>query len=483
MKYNQFLIFEICRECNLGEKHALCPNQHPERYANLDTSTPLTNEKIIELAIEAYKEHEFIGYVGFHYYNEPLLEKRRILQIITAVREEVPHAKFVLWTNGTMFDESTTWLGVFDKIVVTNYAREKFPQLKDHKDVTILKAALDKRIELDGGKFNKKPCVRPYAEFIVDYYGNVHLCCMDWKGEVEIGNVHKEPLKQLIAKRNSIRSTLIGKYCHTTAPEACKRCRYHHTELVEHFGPEIYREQMQHRQWHMDYQLRPQDTAVVLTSYKVPTHRLYEHFEWNDAIYRCYGVKVYVVCDKKYKLPPYAEAVVYDEEMEVFNLSKTSNFGIMHARKQGHDVIVKTDVDVCFPPETFERLRCVQPRECMDCLYLMSANYPERRWKYEPQPGARGTLTMTAYNWAKVRYNEDCKGYGWEDGIMIHDIEKAGIQLNRNFFIWHIAHVPDTCQTNGEGRGDYWNRESGFNPDMNGPNSLLHPKKKKRKRK
>jgi hypothetical protein len=32
MKLTQFLIFELCRECNLGAVHGKCPNSHPERY-------------------------------------------------------------------------------------------------------------------------------------------------------------------------------------------------------------------------------------------------------------------------------------------------------------------------------------------------------------------------------------------------------------------------------------------------------------------
>ena len=479
MKYNQFLIFEICRECNLGKKHPQCPNQQPDRYANVDTSRQLDNDTIIRLAIEAHQSHEFIGYIGFHYYNEPLLEHDRIFQIMAAVRKKVPNAKFLLWTNGTMLDAvDSRKFQLFDKIVVTNYDRKEFPQLKGHKDVTILKANLDRRLTVQSNRANTKPCLRPYVEFIIDFHGNVRMCCMDWAGKIQVGNVFDEPLERLIAKHNDIRARLIGEKLHSTAPEACRMCRFHYGEFEDDFGPELAREQRQHRRWHLDWQLRSKDTAVVLTSYKVPTRRLYEHFEWNDTIYRCYNLKVYVVCDQEYKLPPYAEAVVYPHEMPVFNLAKTSNYGIQHAIKQGHAAIIKTDVDVCFPPEAAERMQKVQHGECVDGLYLMAANYPDRRWNYEPAPFARGTLVMTAEDWAKVKYNEECKGYGWEDGIMIHDIKQAGIKLNRDYFVWHIAHVPDTCQDNDNGRNDYWNRDSGFNPDMNKQNRKLHPRKK-----
>jgi hypothetical protein len=58
---------------------------------------------------------------------------------------------------------------------------------------------------------------------------------------------------------------------------------------------------------------------------------------------------------------------------------------------------------------------------------------------------------------------------------MIKSIVAAKIAINRDSFVYHIAHIPGTPQKSKEGRHDFWNRAEGFNPN-NGPrNKRLVP--------
>lgn len=477
MKFMQFLSFEITSKCDLGKLHKQCPVTHPERYAHVDTSHTLNDEMILEIARKFYRDYEFRGLVGWHYYNEPLLEKERIFALMYKLREEVPESRFVLWTNGNKIPQDCSEFAIFDQIWISNYFKKDFSRVqKVCPNTNILPGKLDTRLTIGGGKLDLAPCVRPYTEFIVDQHGNVHICCMDWKGKASPGNVYEKPLDEIVAKFQEIRANVSFTSMLPKAPEVCKHCQLRYGKISD-FDPRIQREAQMHRDTTNHGHHPARKTAVVFTSYKVPTSRLDEHFRWNDALYRRLGLKVYVVTDQEYPVPDYAECVVYKEPMPVFNLSKTSNFGVQHAVAQGFTVVIKSDVDIVFPDEAMERMvRCLD-KEAIVPLYLMAVTYKDRRWNYVEAPKAEGTIAMAASNWKELRYQEKCEGYGSEDGIMIDSIERAVIHIHRGPVVWHIAHIEGTPQKEKKGRHDHWNRDTGFNPDNTKKNLALHPKK------
>ena len=104
------------------------------------------------------------------------------------ITEREPLAKFVLWTNGTLIQNHDARYAAFDEIHVTDY------NLSDHpvRNITALVAAqpktriqkvrLDDRLHAIGDDPSNSPCCRMFTEFIIDYWGNVHLCCYDWAG-------------------------------------------------------------------------------------------------------------------------------------------------------------------------------------------------------------------------------------------------------------------------------------------------------------
>jgi len=138
----------------------------------------------------------FCGLVGWHYYCEPLLEWPRLKQLIRRIKTEQPDcAGFILWTNGTLLHTLTPdELRLWSQIVVTDYRRQDWTWLRAYApkvDIRIQPVLFDGRAS---GKIipNQSPCLRSFNELIIDHYGNGHLCCWDFRGEIALGSVWDE---------------------------------------------------------------------------------------------------------------------------------------------------------------------------------------------------------------------------------------------------------------------------------------------------
>lgn len=249
MHLTQYLIFEICTECNLGDDHARCPNKHSDRYANLPHDTPMSDDQIVEIATALYLEHGFRGHIGFHYYNEPLMAAERMWRLMSRIVRVLPEASFTLWTNGTLLPGNPySMFGLFDEIHVTDYGLRALPVRNLHAlreyvspgRLHIQRGRLDDRLHAIGEKVTTTAsCNRMFTEFIVDYYGNVHLCCYDWQGLGSPGNIHTETLEELVGNWQWIRTWLTCPASVTPGgPPSCRRCKVRSAHIPE-FIPEI----------------------------------------------------------------------------------------------------------------------------------------------------------------------------------------------------------------------------------------------------
>ncbi|KKN79757.1 hypothetical protein LCGC14_0336120 [marine sediment metagenome] len=239
MHLTQFICFELGRECNLGHLHAKCPNTHPDRYKHVDTSQAMSDETIVDTAVALIQEHGFRGLIGFHYYNEPTLEMERMWRVAARIRTKETSAKFVLWTNGTYAPPpyvDVVWsLSLFDEIHVTKYEQSKSlpgSPLAEKSGRFVHQWPFDDRLSTTGDEPGRPefdaPCCRMFTEMIFDYYGNVHLCCYDWRGLGTTLNVHKHSLSRIIGRWQAIRENLSGGIMtHRTdgpVPIVCRSC-------------------------------------------------------------------------------------------------------------------------------------------------------------------------------------------------------------------------------------------------------------------
>jgi sulfatase maturation enzyme AslB (radical SAM superfamily) len=231
----QLLSIELGHRCNLGEVHSQCPNMHPHRWTSLDTSQELSDEAIVDVA-GAFVRHGFTGLIAWHYYCEPLMQQERMFALMKRINRAIGHDRFLLWTNGTLLPDDLAPFAAFEQIHVTAYG-----------DVTVMQRAnvlrevcahvivhhngFDSRL---AGFNSQSParCLRPFTEFVVDAFGNVHLCCYDWRGLASPGNIFTTPIDRLIEKWQAIRATIVGQTMSTEAPEACRRCRMRTASLT-----------------------------------------------------------------------------------------------------------------------------------------------------------------------------------------------------------------------------------------------------------
>jgi hypothetical protein len=247
VRYTQFLIFELGSKCNLAEEHrGRCPSADADRYGALDTSRPLTDDQIVQTARKANRLG-FTGEIGFHYYNEPTLQWDRMQELLRRIRLIVPNQAFVLWTNGTnlhrLRQPSSDPQIRFSHIVISNYFKKDWTWVAQYCDRLQIGDGL-----LDGRRMpirqpTNVPCLRPFNEFIVDNFGNVHLCCADWRGTSILGNLHDDSFAKTVARFQKVRLAL----CRSTAnhpgdpahiPAICARCRIKQSG-VGLFVPEI----------------------------------------------------------------------------------------------------------------------------------------------------------------------------------------------------------------------------------------------------
>lgn len=498
----QFLSIELGCKCNLGRIHTACPNLSSERYAHLDTSRTLNDGMIIRLATRFYREFGFTGLVAWHYYNEPLMEMDRMFYLMDLIKSAVPTARFCLWTNGTLIPADCSRFAAFEQIHVTSY-QEAPPKNLDalrrvRSNVQVHHNGLDKRLR---GLVNvsDSPCLRPFTEFVVDNFGNVHLCCYDWRGLASPGNIFRDGVKSCVARFQAIREAVVLDKMSPDAPEACLRCGFK-TAVITSFDLPSRNRGLAWRDRAIIARSRSSGSkpAVVFVFYRgpnstMPVQRLIDHFEWNHEYYMESGVKVFVVTDRLYPVPDYAECLVYAEPMPVrngkpiFSLTRTKNFGVRYALAAGFSPIIVTDPDMSYTPECWRQLLTVNNRQASVPLYWMAPDFKLRQSRCTVYPvtekhvascrcshqdrGATGTVSMTADNWRKVQWDERCVGYGADDGIILASIRKAGMQvLGRpgtptEVPIYHIAHDASKPQVNFSGR--WFVRQDTWDPEFN----------------
>ena len=242
MRFTSYLILEACKSCNLGKVHKECPNLHPERYSHVEHNKGVNDAKFVEVAKEMHEKHGFRGRIGFHYYGDPLCSEVRLWRLMDAIDVAVPGARYTLWTNGTRWPKKPDNLVRFEEVHLTDY------QLPDYPVDTAAWKEVVPRIQFHHWNLDNRitaisqtlhhPCRRMFTEFIVDFYGNVHLCCYDWKGLGSPGNVHTSSVAELVEKWQAIRVTISGNAMKPEAPKACLECGMRSAGITR-FVPEI----------------------------------------------------------------------------------------------------------------------------------------------------------------------------------------------------------------------------------------------------
>lgn len=214
IKYKQFDLFNIIEietitACN--RKCTYCPNSKYER--SLLKNTKKINPDIFHKIIDQLAEIRFSGNIHPHFYGEPLLDDR-LFKLLKYSKDKLNYALILIFTNGELlsfelyekfsnlnvgFVISTHSPDIKDKIkIIQNKFKEKYGYNKKNilwnkiNDKTKLNNRSNE-IQLKNIKYRRK-CNWPSFFCIINYKGEVILCCNDYHSRVVLGSLKKENL-------------------------------------------------------------------------------------------------------------------------------------------------------------------------------------------------------------------------------------------------------------------------------------------------
>lgn len=204
----QILSFEIGGSCDFSVEHPWCPSNNPTRYRDAKT-LPATDDHFLNF-LDSALARNFSGLVAFHYYNEPAQQAERCEKLIEEIDKR--KIKTLLWTNG--YKVSPELLPSFDYVFRTGYEKNGKGKLVPFQP--------DDRLQI----YDTAPsavecaCYRPMIlEMIVNYHGDMRLCCADWAGSAHIGNIQIDPHDDLFARWETLTSAVARGDL-----DVCKRC-------------------------------------------------------------------------------------------------------------------------------------------------------------------------------------------------------------------------------------------------------------------
>ncbi|MBF0589137.1 MAG: radical SAM protein [Magnetococcales bacterium] len=210
-----------------------------------------TNEKrtgrmsraLFEKIIHDLAAIDFSGTLSFHFYNEPLLDKR-LPELSTMARRALPKARFKLITNGDLLTREKLQelfdVG-FDQISISLHDEEIEKKMmalveelsEQDQQRTFLNTffrpdtVLSNRggaVDIpDASKSQAFPegCAQAHNSLIIDYRGKVALCCNDFAMPHDMGDCNTMHVREILQKRAPLTKAIyFGRY----NLEICKNC-------------------------------------------------------------------------------------------------------------------------------------------------------------------------------------------------------------------------------------------------------------------
>lgn len=230
LSWLKHLSFEIGPDCNLAEQHQFCP---VNRTRNLP-GRRITPDDVVRVTDQAVALG-FVGYVGFHYYNEPLLYP----DFIREVARRSTHTRRVLWTNGrrlSQLPQENDILSLFEWVFVTDYDGTRGGEWTQRHQEFYPQVRFEVRLVPNDDRLANTPppgaepsldqqCLRHRLEVAIDCRGEVHLCCQDWSLSFPMGNILDESLADILERNEEVRMNLERGSGPT--PAVCGICRNH----------------------------------------------------------------------------------------------------------------------------------------------------------------------------------------------------------------------------------------------------------------
>lgn len=187
--------------------------------------------------IDQLSEIGYKGRLSPHFYGEPLLDKR-LPSLLSYARKKMPQCYIRISSNGDKLNrkiiDDLRNAGI-NLLFITSYDKENPKDLvemvKDNSDICALRNFKDVLIVnragalYEPGELINKPCIRPARQLVIDWKGDVLMCCNDYYSKRIHGNVRNEKLLDIWNKKEYInfRKQMAKKKSRHDVEE-CKHC-------------------------------------------------------------------------------------------------------------------------------------------------------------------------------------------------------------------------------------------------------------------
>jgi len=232
-------------DCNRNCKFCFNYDKLPKRKSGVMSSA------VYRRIIDELSEIHYCGKISPYYYGEPLLDKR-LPGMISYARQKCQFAYIQANSNGDYLTEELLLQLIkagLDKIFVTNYEKvglpkatsndklieqnkrlmylaEKYPQFVQLRRWTEI--SFENRTGLVIRRPNRRideVCLRPSYMAVIDWQGNVLLCCVDYHSQYVMGNVMEDSIRRIwFSQRFCTERLLLQKTGSRRKIDICVRC-------------------------------------------------------------------------------------------------------------------------------------------------------------------------------------------------------------------------------------------------------------------
>ena len=189
---------EVNSRCN--RRCSYCP-------VSLNPTPPvprLMKQAIFDRLVAELVRLRFAGKISYHFYNEPLI-RRDLETLVECVRERLPDAYQLLYTNGDLLSDAR-----YDRLIAAGIkhfmvTRHSGEPMSDRPAQTVRfpeELVLTNRggklanVEVVGSAL-KLPCYAPSDFLTVTVTGDIVLCCDDFDRRYVMGNIMTTPVDEI----------------------------------------------------------------------------------------------------------------------------------------------------------------------------------------------------------------------------------------------------------------------------------------------
>ena len=222
---------ETYGHCN--RKCSFCFNN--DRFPNRHTGIMSTD--IWGKTIEELSSINYTGRISPHHFGEPLLDKR-LPELISLARKKCPQAEIHFSSNGDLLTENVLLELLeagLDSILVTNYddlenpnlvkLHNKYPSNIRYRNVKDMWLQNKAGAQLDRtSRHVNMPCLRPSRQLVIDWQGNVVLCCNDYYESHVFGNVKDKSILEIWNSEDFQQYRQLLRRGHRAEIDICENC-------------------------------------------------------------------------------------------------------------------------------------------------------------------------------------------------------------------------------------------------------------------